>query len=666
MSRLNLRLKRIARASLPLILLVTSLGIAGYLHHSEGIEAQVLGFARPETEDVSAAEPTRVKAVLVDVGASVLPGDVVAMLDTSLIDADIAVARSERDEAAAAVGSERARTLRRIDDALSSLERELSRAKEEQAAAGAEAAAVRLESERVTKLVATKQAVVDDLSRLGIREAALRPLVAVKPRTVALIVAQAESLKRSRSELGPVTADLEARVTLTEQRLHRLELRRDGYTLRAVRGGRVIEVLKRAGEATEAGIPIVRLVAPASRVVACIPEGQAGTVTAGSIAKVRAKGSRSAPLRAVVTTLSPMVSELPVQCRPSLTVASWGRQVVLSLETEMDMVAGQSFDIEFVSGSANPPQPEAPKSVHIETEALAIRPITMPASVARETRFEPSGIAQQPGGRGYLVVSDDTGLGEDRVPLLFSMAPGGDLVSTMAIDGIDELTDLESIVAAPNGDVYVLSSQSRSKRGKRPKARTAFLRLEQKGDSYRVLDELHLAELLDAAGADAMKALGLGNSTVELEIEGMAMRDGAIYFGLKAPLDELGRAMIWRLSSPRALFDGKGLEAAGLTPFARVQLDLGGGVANGGISELLFLKSGALVVASTPSSGDEAAGAIFRVEKPDAASPLATTTIRRFPGRKPEGLAVSLAGAGGVVVVFDNGARPGELMELSP
>lgn len=663
-----LLLKRFARRLVPIGLLATTLGAAALVHFREGMNGQVLGFARVETEAITSPEPARISFVKVDLGQTVLPGDVVAQLDTSLIDAEITVAQSERDELSAAVASERARNLRHIDESLAELERDLAKAKEEQARVGAEAAAVRAESDRVAKLVATKQAIVDDLSRLGIRESSLAPLVAVKPKTIALMQTQAEDLKRARNDLGPLTADLEAKVDLAEKKLDRLKLRREGYTLKAARSGRVAEVLKRAGELVDPTTPILRLVSATTRVVACVPEGQHLQVVEGTMARLRPKSSTVTPLRGTVVARSPLVGELPPQCRVNPSTPAWGREVVVSVDTSIDLVAGQSFEIEFLPGTSTLPEasstsdPVAPPVVN-----ASIHTIKIPDALQAETRFEPSGIAIEDGGKNYLVVSDDTGVGNDRLPLLFRMSPKGEVSrASVPIEGIDELTDLESIVVSPAGETYVLSSQSRSKRGKRPKPRTAFLRLEREGDAYRVKQELHLAEYLEGAGQEALKKLGLAKgSTDDFEIEGMAMRDGALYLGLKAPLDESGRAMIWKVASPKALLDGKSIEAAGLGLFAKVKLTIGeSSPVEGGIAELLFLKDGSLLVSATPSAGDVAVGAIFRVKKPDEPGPLKPELVQAFPGRKPEGLSRSLSSPTGVVVVFDNGSRPGEYLEL--
>src|SRR5262249_11711266 len=144
---------------------------------------------------------------------------------------------------------------------------------------------------------------------------------------------------------------------------------------------------------------------------------------------------------------------------------------------------------------------------------------------------------------------------------------------------------------------------------------------------------------------------------------------GALYLGLKAPLDARGEAMIWRIASPGALFDvstngAKKLDVMGMQLWAHVRVDveLEGTKVKGGISELMFEGRDALVIASTPSSAEGAAGALWRVEHARGGE-LEARLVRRFPGRKPEGLTPSLT-HGRLMVVFDAGSATPSFLEL--
>jgi hypothetical protein len=300
----------------------------------------------------------------------------------------------------------------------------------------------------------------------------------------------------------------------------------------------------------------------------------------------------------------------------------------------------------------------------------------VPAGLSVRTRFEPSGVLALASESRYLLVSDDTGRdGDEGEPWLFAMSASGAVeADPVPVSGVRELNDVEAITSGGDGEVYLLSSQSYSKKGKRKPSRTALLRLRREGRGFSADGETHLAEALDA-DTELAAMLGLTDGTRALDIEGLAFKDGALYLGLKAPLDARGRAMIWRVASPAALFegagkegaspvDGKRLRDAGISVWAsvRVDVELAGQPVPGGISDLLFLPDGSLAIASTPSTEGGDAGAVWAVDRPDSGE-LKPRLVERFPGFKPEGLSPSLT-AGKLMIVFDTGDRAPALREI--
>jgi hypothetical protein len=236
----------------------------------------------------------------------------------------------------------------------------------------------------------------------------------------------------------------------------------------------------------------------------------------------------------------------------------------------------------------------------------------------------------------------------------------------VVVSGVKELNDLESITPGEGNSVYVLASQGYSKKGKRRPSRTALLKLAPEGRGFRAEAEVHLVSLIEAAGDAEMAKLGLSSGTRELEIEGMVSFQGALYFGLKAPLDAQGNAMIWKAPDPRALFSSTQLSGTGLSLWAhaRLEAEVDGRPVAGGISELLFLPDGSLILTSTASKeqGTTESGKLWRVPSP-AAGTLAVQLVKSFPGLKPEGLCLTPA-AGKLAVVFDTGASPPMWMEM--
>jgi hypothetical protein len=374
----------------------------------------------------------------------------------------------------------------------------------------------------------------------------------------------------------------------------------------------------------------------------------------GDPAKLWIHGQQSATLRGKTVILGPVVAELPARCWASPRIPMWGREVTVELEGAVDVLAGQAFDVVFEPSKIPPPaQVNGAPTGNLAASPL---PMKMPPTLASRTRFEPSGILAQSNDGRYLIVSDDTGRdGDEGVPWIFAMSKDGEIQSEpVPVHGVDELSDVESIAAGDGGEVYLLSSQSYSKKGKRKSARTALLRLRKQGTGFRVDGEVHLAELLDADTVQAT-ALGLPNGTRNLDIEGLAARGGSLYIGLKAPLDPQGNAIIWRIASPTALFEGKPLASTGASTWARVRVDVEveGKTTPGGISDLLFMADGTLALTSTPSTADGAAGALWRIDTPESGAPR-PILVKRFPGFKPEGITQSFS-QDKLMLVFDTG-----------
>jgi hypothetical protein len=232
----------------------------------------------------------------------------------------------------------------------------------------------------------------------------------------------------------------------------------------------------------------------------------------------------------------------------------------------------------------------------------------------------------------------------------------------LVIAGVDALSDLEAIAPAPDGGLYVLASQSRSRKGKRPAARQRFVHVALTELGARAVAVAPFATLLDDAGPDALARLGL-TSTAELDIEGMtATGAGGLLLGLKAPLNPRGEAQIWHLARPDALLAAGHLDAGEIAPWGAIPLSVtaDGARVPAGIAELLELEDGSLLVAATASGADPQRqdGALVHVAgRTGLGDPR---TVQIFPGLKPEGLART---GQAVVVTFDTGAEPPRWME---
>jgi hypothetical protein len=265
-------------------------------------------------------------------------------------------------------------------------------------------------------------------------------------------------------------------------------------------------------------------------------------------------------------------------------------------------------------------------------------------------------------GRGrFLVVSDDTGFrgAAEHAPWVFSVQPEGRFdPEPIVLEGIGQVSDLESVTRAPDGTLYLLCSQSKSRRGKRPVKRQWLLRVREDGTRMLVTGRLALYdELLSQIETPLRAQLGISD---QLDVEGIAWHEDGLLLGLKAPLDEAGRARVWLLPAAETLFDEDSRPpSAPLRTFTTLALPTCAAGAPGGVSDLL-LEGSTLYVLSTPPDGPEC-GSAWAV---DLSNPAATPRkLADWSGLKPEGIARD--GAGDLLVFFDTGSRAPEFARLA-
>jgi hypothetical protein len=296
--------------------------------------------------------------------------------------------------------------------------------------------------------------------------------------------------------------------------------------------------------------------------------------------------------------------------------------------------------------------------------ALAATPVpeslSVPAALTAKTCTpELSGIAWVPALGRYLVVSDDTGQLDTptwHAPWLFTVDEKGAFdASYRVIEGIEALDDGESLTPGPNGTWFLTTSHVMTPGKKAKPARRQLLWLDVDAKAVKVKGRFDLTTLdpekLAFEGAD------------ELDIEAIAFRDGALFVGMKAPLDAQGRATILRVEKIVEAFAGKPVAASvWAKPLLEVP-DAKGTLVPQGVTDLLFLADGRVVLAANaPKSGKaDGGGALWLLEKPDAKPVL----LHRFDkGLKPEGLTLTPDGKR-LVVVFDRGQDGAQWAQLS-
>lgn len=189
---------------------------------------------------------------------------------------------------------------------------------------------------------------------------------------------------------------------------------------------------------------------------------------------------------------------------------------------------------------------------------------------------EPSAIQQLPDGR-FLVVED-----EKQHPLsLFSIDGDGHIESQAverdADDALGKLDDLEGLALDAAGNIYAITSHSRTSDGDEKKSRNKLVRFRIDGNRIiapavvtDLKSRLTAAHPVLAVAAEVMDVKNAGG--LNIEAIDIAPNTGQLLIGLRSPLLE-GKAIIARVDNPSAIFD------AGEAPRVATvldTLDLGG------------------------------------------------------------------------------------------
>ena len=531
-------------------------------------------------------------------------------------------------------------------------------------------------------------------------------------------------------DLGP----LKAAIAVTRAKLQRIQARKQALTVRAMVDGVVSRVLMQPGDVATAGQTVVVLRAPqVRRVIAYAQDTIARRLRVGAPVQVLRRDGTGKKLPGHVVGFGG-VAELPLQLQsvppraplaaeeiiieldhaallpgepvdvailPGMLLAPPDPPAVPASSTRLSVGLGpavapaaaattsqlQELHPDTVSAAGPPPQlptPQVPPAS--ATATTAPQPLVIPASLSALTRFEPSGWIWIPERQRYLLVSDDTGHdhSNDHAPWVFGVSATGEVdAQPWVLKQCPEISDLESVTRSSDGAIWLLASQSVSRKGNRNNPRTWLMRAELRGDNLVVTAHRSLASALALMQPQHLEKLGVGRRDPHyrkgaqgfdknLDLEGIAADGLDLLLALKRPLDGTGQALIWRLKDAKRFMATGRLQPDEIEVWARIALSAGPTAAPmaAGVADLLRLPDGRWAILATAlGDGDEgntAVGlhsALFLAEASPNHGRLSGTLHQRFAGVHAEGIALSADGKQ-LAVVFDESDLPPRWLQL--
>jgi multidrug resistance efflux pump len=333
---------------------------------------QMAGTVEAIGEDVVPQETARLVSLNVVVGQSVAKGDVLAQMDTSLIDAEVAIAdatfrdaretftRDQRAMVAAAQQSEAA-----AKTAESALKTEQMRQKSD----AAQIVELRRELKRREDLLSKR--LIDEMSVNELRPviAALDQALTSYPKLIEIYQQAWESavkhgdamkaflrMDQSDTLMAAISNKTTSSLSVIEATREMAIRRKSNCALRANRDGVVARIFIWPGNVVAAGIPIMNVVdARPSTVVGFLPEVRPLTLKVGQEVRVwrQTENILGAPrliVQAIVDSVAPAVEALPVRINPMQVQIQGGqplrgRRLIFRLQGEHDFSPGETVEI---------------------------------------------------------------------------------------------------------------------------------------------------------------------------------------------------------------------------------------------------------------------------------------------------------------------------------
>lgn len=328
----------------PFLVWVLMIAAVLYLYYHGGRFSTMSGTVESIREQAAPLETARLKAVHVIVGQEVHTGELLAEMDTSILDAELVMEKLQED--------------RRFASAVADVETALQDTLIRQAEASGELEVLSSEVERLDDLLAKRLVDAQTVSRLRARQQALTRALELYPGVIRNLESELTLAKRRRDTVE-VWFGTEGDVLSTnvppefeqdpeiKQQLGLLQLRRESYRLRAKSDGVVSRISYKPGDVVPNGDPVVTIVVKgAQEVLGFLPESNIRNVQIGMTAYLSRTTGRGVVVPARVTALTPEIVGLPNRANPFPGMNFRGRQVILTPLVENDFIPGEGVTID--------------------------------------------------------------------------------------------------------------------------------------------------------------------------------------------------------------------------------------------------------------------------------------------------------------------------------
>lgn len=665
------------------VIWLVALVVVGSLYYHYKIGMNYIGVVEKKSHSLGPQEPGKIQALLVQVGDKVKKDQVIALLDMSDLKVSLDYLQKEFNQIQKLNKSRKdynSIALQRLrlqaENDFSNLIDRFSLIESQTV----ELNGLNREIERLEKAEQAGLGYSKNLSDLVIRRDALESFLKEQRSEVDHLSEKLDMIRKSRKQFEKANVDSITKSLLLEQleypeairreivfTEHRIQMR----TIYSPCDGFVTDILAYPGDVVQNfdSLIVVEEIKPRYLTV-YLPEKSKQVPEAGMTVRIYSSRKSAFNTTGIITFVHP--GFVKTSGRLSFRGQTfWARRVRVKLAEDHQLLPGELVKVRILGHRKQkgrqaasliaPERTENPEKI-LQRKTPGLKEMKVPEALRTATRFEPSGIVWIPDMDRYLIVSDDTGLKDqksDHAPWVFTMNGDGVVdADPIILIGIDKVNDLEAVASAGNDIYYFCSSQNISKQGKRPVSREYLIKAKRENSGLKVLDKIDLLSLIENHYSITEQAqLGLIQKEKDgrpvLNIEGMVWHDNILYFGLKEPsLD--GNAILLQLSDVDSLFDTHRLSSKQLTLFGKVNLGSFKGK-NATFSDLYMDPEGELWALSTIADveNSDQMGTFHCIKGFPDGKPAAEPIVR-FPEMKPEGLCLNTARRFLIVMDRDN------------
>jgi multidrug resistance efflux pump len=289
----------------------------------------------------------RVKRIAVRMGQHVMPGDVLAVMDTGELElkrtaAQLALARANAqlaaEEVVAGAATARAELL-------------VLRLQSTQMRDRAQLAEVEQQRARLEKLAEEKLVQARDVEEQRLKEADLAAQLQVldaAEKSQQAGMGRAMGGKVAAAQLQKRLEPLREAMRMREQDVKIVELALAEATVRAHVEGTVTLIVHHEGDVVPAATELVRIATGRpGRVVCWIPERQVPVIEAGRTVSLRGLSWFSPTFGGRIAEIAPEVEEVPPRARVSPQIPAWGRRIEIESWPPRTLVLGEAVHVRF-------------------------------------------------------------------------------------------------------------------------------------------------------------------------------------------------------------------------------------------------------------------------------------------------------------------------------